>query len=203
MDSNQYELVFANKAYFAKFYPMNYKIKDGYTLKMFFQDFGVPQKPIFDGSKKKPCKGTTFVKEFHRQGIHYHISEHDLHNQNPVEGVVKEVRRKWYHTMVKKRVPKQLWDYGVIWVSEVMSMTHYSENSVNGGIALTKMNGKTVDISKYLDFSFYLKLWFKDNAGLSPSEPGRWYGISHQTGRLICYQRLTQTGKGVSNATVQ
>ena len=26
--------------------------------------------------------------EFHRQGIDYHISELDFHNQNPVDGVI-------------------------------------------------------------------------------------------------------------------
>ena len=41
-------------------------------------------------------------------------NEPDLHSQNPVEGVIRGVGRKWYLTMVKKRVPRQIWDYGVI-----------------------------------------------------------------------------------------
>ena len=60
--------------------------------------------------------------------------------------------------MVNKRVPMQLRDYGISWVSEVMSMNHSSENSANGGIPLTNVNVKTVDISEYLDFGFYDKL---------------------------------------------
>ena len=31
-------------------------------------------------------------------------------------------------------------------------MSCYSENSVNGGITVTNVNGNTVDISEYLDF---------------------------------------------------
>ena len=65
------------------------------------------------------------------------------------------------------------------------------------------MTGETVDISEYLDFGFYEKVWLKDNAGLSTSEPGRWLGISHLTGRLMCYHILTQTGKLISRSTVQ
>ena len=84
-----------------------------------------------------------------------------------------------------------------------MSMTHYSANSFNGGITLKNVTGETVDISKYLDFGLYEKSWFKDNSGLSPSEPGRWLGISHSTGRSICYHILTQTGKVISRYTVQ
>ena len=60
--------------------------------------------------------------------------------------------------MINKRVTSQLWNYGVSWVSEVISMTHSSGNSVNGGITLVKMIGDTFDISKYLDSGFYDKV---------------------------------------------
>ena len=105
--------------------------------------------------------------------------------------------------MVNKRVPRKLWDYGVSWVSEVMTMTHSSENSVNGGITLTNVTGKTVGIPKYLDSGLYDKVWFKDNYGLYPIEPGWWLGISHRTGTLMCYHILTNTGKVISRSTVQ
>ena len=48
------------------------------------------------------------MKEIQSQVIDYHISEPYLHNQNPVEGVIRGVRRKWYRIMVNKRVPSQL-----------------------------------------------------------------------------------------------
>ena len=57
--------------------------------------------------------GTTLMKEVHRQRIDYQISEPNLHNHNLVEVFIREVKCKWYHTMVKKRVPRQLCDYGV------------------------------------------------------------------------------------------
>ena len=124
LDGNKYAQVFANKAYFAKLYPMDSKSKAGDALNLFCQEFGVPEKLIFDGSKEQTSKGTTFMREIKKQGIDYHISEPDHHNQNPVEGVIREIRRKWYRTMVRKRVPRQLWDYGFTWVTETMSMTH-------------------------------------------------------------------------------
>ena len=49
---------------------------------MFYQDFGVPEKLNFDGSKELAYKGTTFMKEVRSQGIGYYISEPDLHNKN-------------------------------------------------------------------------------------------------------------------------
>ena len=63
---------------------MDSKSNSGDDLKLFCQDFGEPEKLTVDGSKEQACKGDAFMKEFHRKGIYYHISEPDLHNQNPV-----------------------------------------------------------------------------------------------------------------------
>ena len=65
------------------------------------------------------------------------------------------------------------------------------------------MTGETIDISEYLDFVFYEKFEFKDNSSISPSYPGKWLGISHQIGRLVCYHILTQIGKVLSRSTVK
>ena len=64
------------------------------TLKIFYQYFDVPEKLVCCGSKEQACKGTTFVKEVHRQGIYYYISEPDLHIHNPGGGVIRELRHK-------------------------------------------------------------------------------------------------------------
>ena len=45
-------------------------------------------------------------------------------------------------------------------------------------------------------------MWYKNNAGTSPFEPARWLGVSHRTGRLMCYHVLTQRGTVVSRSTV-
>ena len=75
--------------------------------------------------------------------------------------------------MVNKMIP-------VSWILEVMSMTHSSENSATGGIIpLTNVTKNTNDISKYIGFGFYDRVWFNYNAGMYPSEPERWLGISH------------------------
>ena len=136
----------------------NRKARD--ALKLICQEFGVPERLTFDSYKEHAYKGTKLMKEVHRKGIDYQMSETDVQNQNCTEGVIREVRRKWYRTMVNKRVPRKLWDYGVSWVSESMLMTHSPANSVNGDIPLKNVTNKTFNISKYLDFSFYDKFWF-------------------------------------------
>ena len=78
----------------------------------------------------------------------------------------------------------------------------FLENSANGGITLTNVTGNTVDILEYLVFGLYNKAWFKDNDGIPPSETVRWSCISHLTGRLMCYNILTQTVKVISRSTL-
>ena len=126
-----------------------------------------------------------------------------MHNQNPAEGVIGELRRKWYRIMVRKRIPKQLWDYGLRWVSEISSLTHTTAGTLGSIIPLQQVTGETPDISEYLDFSLYDEIWYKDNAGASPFEPGRWLGVSERTGRLMTYHVLTQRGTVISRSTVQ
>ena len=203
LDGNKYAQVFSNDSYFAKIYPMDTKSKAGSALREFCREFGIPQSLTFDGSKEQTMPGTEFMKTIRQYGIDYHISEADLHNQNPAEGVIREIRKKWYRTMVRKRVPKQLWDYGVVWCSEIMSLTHSSAGSISGCIPLENVTGETPDISEYLDLGFYDHVWYKDNAGLGETMPGRWLGVSHRTGRLMCYYILTQNGTVISRSTVQ
>ena len=203
LDGNKYAQVFANKSYFSRIYPMDSKKKAGNALRLFCQEFGVPERLTFDGSKEQSMPGTEFMKQVRQHDINHHISEPDLHNQNPVEGCIRELRRKWYRIMIKKRIPQQLWDYGLRWISETSSLTHTTAGVLGGTIPLLDVSGETPDISEYLDFGLYDEVWYKDNAGTSPYEPGRWLGVSQRTGRLMTYYVLTQRATVISRSTVQ
>jgi hypothetical protein len=54
---NRYAQVFVNKAYFSCIYPMDSKSKACDALRLFCQEFGVPEKLTFDGSKEQTMKG--------------------------------------------------------------------------------------------------------------------------------------------------
>ena len=51
LEGNRYAQVFSNKAFFSRIYPMDSKRKAGDALRMFCQEFGVPERLTFDGSK--------------------------------------------------------------------------------------------------------------------------------------------------------
>jgi hypothetical protein len=105
--------------------------------------------------------------------------------------------------MVKKKVPKRLWDYGFRWVCEIQNRTSNTARGLNGRCPLAKVTGESVDITEYLDFGFYDWVWFKENAGLGETKVGRWLGVSHRVGPLMSYWVLTREGQVLSRTSVQ
>ena len=48
------------------------------------------------------------MKDIRKVEIIPHVIEPDRHNQNRVEGEIREVRKKWYRIILKKREPRRL-----------------------------------------------------------------------------------------------
>jgi len=201
-DGNTCGQIFANGAYFATFYPMDSKSKAGDALRVFCNEFGVPDRLIVDGAQEQVGKRTEFQKQVTKHNIDLHISEPGRHNQSPSEGVTREMKRKWYRIMFKKRVPKQLWDYGFRWVCETMQRTYLRQNRIDGGVPLQKVLGEAVDISEYLDFGFYDRVWYRENAGLGEEKLGRWLGVAHHVGAHMCYWVMAENGSVLPRSTV-
>ena len=47
------------------------------------------------------------MKEVQKQVIDFQVIKPDRHNQNPAEGIIQEIRRKWFRIMFRKKVPKE------------------------------------------------------------------------------------------------
>jgi hypothetical protein len=143
------------------------------------------------------------MKNIRKYSINYHITEPYRPNHNFAEGVIREVRRKWFRVMVRKNVPQRLWDYGLQWVCDIQNRTSNNSRGLDGRCPLERITGETVDISEYLDFGFYDWVWYRENAGLGETKLGRWLGVSHRVGTLMSFWIVTSTGKVVSRTTVQ
>ena len=175
----------------------------GQALRQFIRDFGVPEKLTSDGASEQVGANTDFKKNVRKHGIEHHLSEPGRPQQNRAESVIREVKRRWFRLMVKQKVPKRLWDYGIVWVCEVMSLTANSSFSLDGRTPMEEVTGETPDISEHLDFTFYDWVWYKDNAGVGDNMFGRWLGVSHRIGKLMSYWKLTANGRVISRTTVQ
>ena len=203
LDGNRYAQIMANKDFFAVAYPMSKKSEAGESLRRFIHDYGRPERLTFDGSQEQCGRKTDFMRNVNKYSIDWHVTEPQRSNHNFAEGVIREVRKKWFRVMVRKSVPQRLWDYGLQWVCDIQVRTSNSARDLDGKCPLERVTGETVDISEYLDFGFYDWVWYRENAGLGETKLGRWLGVSHRIGTLMSFWVLAASGKVISRTTVQ
>ena len=72
-----------------------------------------------------------------------------------------------------------------------------------GQNSLELITGETPDISEYLDFGWYDRVWFKEDAGIGETQIGRFLGPSHKVGSLMSYWILPASVIPVPRTTVQ
>ena len=108
LDGNKYAQIFATEDYFAVAYPVESKSLAGDALKEFITDYGVLDKIIMDGAGEQTGKRSTFMEQVQKYNIDYHVMEPERYNQSQVEGVIREIRKKWFRVMTKKYVPRRL-----------------------------------------------------------------------------------------------
>jgi hypothetical protein len=66
--------------------------------------------------------------------------------------------------MTKKEVPKRLWDFGLVYESELLCHMACGSDRRTG---YEEVTGRTPDISEWLDFKFYDLVWWLDR----PTKP--------------------------------
>ena len=82
-----------------------------------------------------------------------HTTETKRSNQNPVEGVIRELRKKCYREMFRTYSPRGLWCYGYPYVEKIMQLTARTVVKLQGQTPLELLTGETLDVSEYLDFA--------------------------------------------------
>jgi hypothetical protein len=92
--------------------------------------------------------------------IMLHTSEQGRTNQNhAAEREISMLAKRWSLQMTKKKVPKRLWDFGLVYESKLLSwMAHGSDRRTG----YEEVTGQTPDISEWLDFEFYDLVWRLD-----------------------------------------
>lgn len=143
------------------------------------------------------------MQQVQKYSIDYHVSELYWPEQNATEGVIRELHKKWFCIMVKKKVPKRLWDYVIRWVAEILQYSANSCYSRAGRSPIEKLSGETPDISEYLNFGFYDFVRYKDKPGVIEDLFGCWLGILHRAGNVMSFWIPTNTCHVVSQLTVQ
>jgi hypothetical protein len=106
--------------------------------------------------------------------------------------------------MIRKKVPKRLWDYGLVYEAGILNRIPRGNSGRTG---LEIVTGETPDISEWVDFEFYDRVWFYDHKKIEMDSTGRrlarWLGIAHRVGSDLCYWLLLPSGKVLARTTVQ
>lgn len=101
LGGNKYAQVMANKDFFAVAYPMGSKSGACDALRQFINEYGRPEKLTFDGSQEQCGSKTEFISNVRKYSIDYHVTEPYRPNHNFAEGVIREIRKKWFRVMTR------------------------------------------------------------------------------------------------------
>ena len=138
-------------------------------------------------------KNTNFVQTC----CHFKIQQRQMepHTPNRAKATIGEVKKQWRNKMHTKGVPKRLWDYGLVWASEI---TNWMARGPEARTPLEAITSNTPNISEWLDFDFYDWCWYwqgpMHELTEDKAEIGRVLGVAHRVGSDLCYWILTVTG---------
>ena len=99
--------------------------------------------------------------------------------------------------------PRALWSYGIPYVATTMQITASFAAYLKGRTPLEELTGETPDISQYLDFGLYNRIWFKEYAGLGETKLWRFLETSHHIVFLMSYWVLPESRILMPRTTVQ
>ena len=175
---------------FIRVHPMSSESQAGEALKTLAEDVGIPNQKTVDGAAVQVGSKSDFMKTVNYLRIKIKQTEPYSPWQNQAESAIRELKKRWKHRMSIKRIPRRLWDYGLVYESEIMSRT---ARGVDKRTGIQRVTGDTPDISEWIDFDFYDPVWYWDSPD-NQDNPliGRWLGIAHRIGSDMCYRILKE-----------
>jgi hypothetical protein len=148
---------------------------------------------------------TDFMKEVNRLKVRLQMSEVGRSNQNyAAKREIGELKKRWRNRMLKRKVPARLWDYGLIYEANILNNIPRGSQQRTG---IEIVTGETPDISEWINFELYDRVWFYDRKKIEMDDSGcrlaRWLGVAHRVGSDLCYWVLSESGKVNARTIVQ
>jgi hypothetical protein len=198
--------VYTNGRY-TRVFPMALKSSENIaqTLRDFVDDVGIPNTLVCDLATEQVGSYTPMMREVRHYRIRMHNAEKGHSSQNhKAETEIRELKARWKTCMTERQVPKCLWDYGLVYISEILSIIARQSTGQPG---MEEIKGQTIDISEWLDFLFYDLVWYWNEEKTDMTEDqrllGHWLGIAHRIGSDMTYWILTESGQVIARSTVQ
>ena len=124
--------------------PRTSKYLAGLTLDNLTKNIGTPNTIIYDGAPEQVGPNSDFQNKMRKCKIRRHQCEPYYQWQNRSEDSIRELKRRWKRRMIKRRAPKRVWDFGMVYESEILSRISRGHDGRTG---MERITGDTVDIS--------------------------------------------------------
>ena len=80
----------------------------GYSLSKFVSDYGAPEDLTFDGAAVQVGRNTHFQNTIRKNDIKSHVSAPHRPNENPAEGNIREIKKRWYRIQANTNAPERV-----------------------------------------------------------------------------------------------
>jgi len=180
-------------------YPMRSKSETGTQLLNLIKQVGIPNEMHRDGAPE--MSGNSYFNKLCREHrIRSTFTEPHSPWQNKCENTIGVLSKKVKARRARRRIPKCVWDFHIIWEAQIYSRTVHNNHTT----PLEALTGDTVDISEWTEFEFYdLVVYWDDRENEAGQSIGRWLGPSHHIGSALWYYILTEKATVLSRTSVQ
>ena len=139
-----------------------------------------------DGSKEQNLED--FDRKLRDNGCHR--TQIDPHSpcMNLCGGEIRELKRGSTRKMLKRNIPKKLWDHCLELESRIHSATTLPSVDLDYHTPEDKMHDMSADISNICEFEFYEWIMFNDSQANFPETKfhvGRWLGPAVDVGSSL------------------
>ena len=118
-----------------------------YSYIDFSHGFVIPYHLTFDGYSAQVGWNKLFMKTVKNYETQYRLLSPLRPNENPAEGFIRKLNKRWYLIMFKNKVLERLWDYGLVWINETGNSSVLSSRYARGKTPSEYITGEIPDIS--------------------------------------------------------
>ena len=199
---NKYAQIFATSFGWTRTYPIMTKGDAHNAFSAMAHEVGVPTLLIMDGSKEQTLG--EFKRKCSQANVTIHQTEPESPWQNLCESQIRELKRGYGRSMVKRRVPHKLWDHCLEYESTKRNRTATKAFELQGQTPESVVTGQPTDISDIAEHEFYEFVMFWDNHPHLPETKetlGRWLGPAPNVGSAMTAKILKENGQVIPVST--
>ena len=150
---HKFAQVFATSYGWSRNIPMTKKSDAPFALDRLFRHEEFPPGMIMDGSKEQNLGD--FDRKLRDAGCHIKQIDPHSHWMNLCEGEISELKLGSTRKILKRNVPKKLWDHCLELESRIRSATTLPHFELDHKTPEAKIHGMSSDISDICEFEFY------------------------------------------------